>query len=46
MNGKNENGKIIIELCVRKEIMTGNILFKKDIHEYTWMRQDNVRKVD
>ena len=37
----------MIELCVESELVVGNTLFmKKDIHKYTWIRQDNGRVVD
>ena len=37
----------MIELCVKRELVVGNILFKKkNIHKYTWMRQDNGKVVD
>ena len=29
-----------------KELVVRNTLFKKDIHKYTWMRQDNGRVVN
>ena len=37
--GRNENGERKIELCVVRELVFGNILFKKnDIDKYTEMR--------
>ena len=34
------------ESCVKRELVVGNTLFKKGIHKYIWMRQDNGRAVD
>ena len=37
----------MIGICVERELVAGNILFKnKGIQRYTWMRQDNGRVID
>ena len=43
--GRNENDERMIGLCIGKEVMVGNILFKKDIHKYKWVKPDNGRVV-
>ena len=45
--GRNENGDRLIGVCVEREMVVGNTLFKKkDIHKYTWVRQEGGRVVD
>ena len=47
MPGRNLNGERMIGICVERELVAGNILFKnKGIQRYTWMRQDNGRVID
>ena len=38
---RDQNRVVIKELCVKRELVVGNTLFKKDIHKYTWMRHNN-----
>ena len=44
--GRNENGERMIGLCVERELVIGNTFKKKEIHTYTWERQDVGRIVD
>ena len=44
--GRNESGESLIELCVERELTIANTCFrKKNIHKYTWQRQDHGRVV-
>ena len=37
--GRNDSGENLIGLCMERELVVGNTLFKKrDIHKYTWVK--------
>ena len=37
--GRNDSGENLIGLCMERELVVGNTLFKeRDIHKYTWVK--------
>ena len=45
--GRNGSGEMMLEMCIEKELVIANTVFKKkDIHKYTWVRRAHGRIVD
>merc|ERR1712055_719203 len=45
--GENESGERLLEMCMERELVVGNSMFKKKrINKYTWIRVADGRVVD
>ena len=45
--GENESGERLLDMCVERELVIGNSLFKKkEINKYTWIRVANGRVIE
>ena len=45
--GKNRSGELMVEMCLERELMIANTVFKKKVkHKYTWERVVDGRVVD
>ena len=45
--GRNGSGEKMLEMCIERELVIANTVFKKkDVHKYTWVRVDSGRVVD
>ena len=47
VQGSNESGELLLEMCAEQELVVGNSWFKKnDVYKYTWLRMAGGRVVD
>ena len=47
VQGRNESGELLLEMCAEQELVVGNSWFKKnDVYKFTWLRMAERRVLD